>query len=313
MEVTALAFSADGSQVVSASAKDVCIWDPATGNEIRRLKVDGEGVVGLSRDFGRLAIARSFHVDVRAARRGKLTLQETANGKEIWSIDPHGNWDPNFAFRPAITALTFTPDGKRIATAGSLTKVGGRHGLQGGVVKIWDTESGKELTQFGPLPSRADAVAFSVDGKLLAVGTTGASGELPEAGEVHVWDASTGQRLHTFKTRPDVEQGGNPGSVASLAFHPMVTLLAAGVSDGTVHLWELPSGHVYLLTVGRPPTDDEAKQVRKQFAETKDRPLSVLQLTRSLIQGKDFNAAMATTNVRFGSSWIHGDEPDPQS
>ncbi len=475
-EVTSLAFRADGSQMVSMSAKDVRIWDPATGKEIRRLTVDDESVAAVNRDVSRLAIARSFHFHVPAALRGKLTLQDTASGKDVVSIDPHGDWDQNFPFRPTVAAMAFSPDGKRLATAGSLTKVGGRHGYPGGVVKIWDAETSKELQQFGALSTRADAVVFSADSKYLAAGTSGASGELPEPAEVHLWDATTGQRLHSFKTLPDVEQGGNPGSVASLAFHPRGTLLAAGVSDGTVRLWELPSGHelfemrghqgrtggqevdhftglisgprssvrsvafspdgtrlasagydrvvrvwdtqtgeqtrtysfdsarinavafspdgqriaaagsnaaksgeaviwpmsyqleksadpirptlrkseiaksdsevrsqiesavktedknwqdldeprrgirdrvvkvlartptlsdqqvtsaVYFLTVGRVPIDDEMKQARKKFAETKDRPLSVLQLTRGLVQGKDFNTAVAATNGRL--------------
>lgn len=241
-EVMSLAFSADGSQIASTSDQDLCIWDSANGKEIRRLKVDSEGAIGFSRDFGRLAIAQSFHVDVPAARRGMQTLLDTTNGTDIWSIEPHGKWDRSFPFPPAISALAFTFDGKRLATAGSVTKVGGPHGLPGGVVKIWDTVSGKELQQFGELSTRADAVVFSADGKYLAAGTQGASGELPEPGEVHVWDSATGQRLRTIKTRPDVEQGGNPGSVASLAFHSKATRLAAAVSDGTVRLWELPSG-----------------------------------------------------------------------
>lgn len=109
-------------------------------------------------------------------------------------------------------------------------------------MKIWDAQSGQELQQFGPFSTRAEQVLFSADGKYLAVGTGGASGELPEPGEVHVWDAASRQRLHTFRTRPDVEQGGDPGSVVHLAFDPKRTRLAAAVSDGTVRLWELPSG-----------------------------------------------------------------------
>ena len=244
--VTSLAFRRDGSQVVSASEKEVCIWDPVTGKEIRRLNVDGESAVGFSRDFDRLAIARSFHFDVPAARRGKLTLQDTTNGNDIWSIDPHGEWDRAFPFPPAITSIAFSPDGKRLATAGSETKVGGPHGLPGGIVRIWDSQTGKELQKLEPLSTRADAVVFSADGKYLAVGTGGASGELPEPGELHLWSAVTFQQLHTFRTRPDVEQGGNPGSVTNVAFHPGGTLLAAAITDGTVRLWELPSGRELL-------------------------------------------------------------------
>ncbi|MDB5389117.1 MAG: repeat protein [Planctomycetaceae bacterium] len=245
-EVTSLAFDSNGTQVISSSEKDVCIWDPATGKEIRRLKVDGDSVVGFSRDFSRLAIARSFHFDVPEARRGKLTLQETANGSDVWSIDAHGNWDRNFPFRPSIAALAFSPDGKWLATAGSVTKVGGPHGMPGGVVKIWNIQTGQEFQQLGPLSTRVETVVFSADGKYLAVGTGGASGELPEPGELHVWNTTTFQRVHSFRTRSDVEQGGNPGSVMHLAFHPKGVLLAAAVTDGTVRLWELPSGHELL-------------------------------------------------------------------
>lgn len=239
-ELTALAFSADGRQAVSVSEKEVCIWDPATGKEIRRLKVDGESAVAFNRDFSRLVIARSFHFDVPEALRGTLTLRDTANGKDVWSIEPHGDWNRDVPFVPAIGALVFSPDGKRLATAGGVTKVRGH--LPKGMVKIWDVETGKELRQLDELSARADAVAFSADGTYLAAGTLGASGEAPIPGEVLVWDITTGQRLHAFKTRPDVEQGGNPGSVITLAFNPRGTRLAAGVSDGTVRLWELPSG-----------------------------------------------------------------------
>ncbi|MDB5387630.1 MAG: hypothetical protein JWM11_3276 [Planctomycetaceae bacterium] len=56
---------------------------------------------------------------------------------------------------------------------------------------------------------------------------------------------------------------------------------------------------VYLLTVGRPPTDAEVEQAQKKFADTKDRPLGTLQVTRNLVQGKDFNTAVAATNDRL--------------
>lgn len=85
-EVTSLAFSSDGSQAISTSENEVCIWESATGKEIRRLRVDGECVIAVHRDLRRLAIARSFHGDIPAARRGVLTLQDIANDNAIWSM-----------------------------------------------------------------------------------------------------------------------------------------------------------------------------------------------------------------------------------
>ena len=240
-EVTSLSFSADGNKVISVSAKAVCVWDPATGKEIRRLKVDDRTAIGFNSDLSRLAFVRPFYFGRPAdSPNGKITLQDTANGNTIWSIDPHGNFNRDVPFPPAIAALAFSSDGKSLVSSGGAVKV--RGDWPKGIVKIWDAESGKELRKLDELSSRADAVMFSSDGKLLAAGTTGTSGELPASAEVHVWDAATGQRLHSMKTQPKVEQGGNPGSVIQLAIHPKGTLLAAAVSDGTVRLWELPSG-----------------------------------------------------------------------
>jgi hypothetical protein len=55
---------------------------------------------------------------------------------------------------------------------------------------------------------------------------------------------------------------------------------------------------VYLLTVGRPPTDEEVTRVQKQFTETNGRLASVLQLTRSLVQAKKFRSEIAAVNGR---------------
>jgi hypothetical protein len=54
---------------------------------------------------------------------------------------------------------------------------------------------------------------------------------------------------------------------------------------------------IYLLTVGRAPTDDESKQALKQFVETNGRAASALAIARSSIQGKEFCAEVAAVNV----------------
>lgn len=55
----------------------------------------------------------------------------------------------------------------------------------------------------------------------------------------------------------------------------------------------------YLITVGRSPTEPEFKDAEKQLAEGSNRSASLLRLARSLVQGKEFNTALAGANERL--------------
>ncbi len=207
--VTALAFSADGRQVVSVCAQDVRTWDSRTGKEIGAVNKLGGEVVALSPDGASLA----------TAGRESVTINDTTTGKQLLSIEPHGDWDRKFPFRPTVAAVTFSPDGGRFAAGGSVAKVDGRHGYPGGVVTIWDTKTGKALQRFDKLSTSASSVAFSPDGTSVAAGTNGAGGELPEPGEVWVWDLEKGAGRRRFKAAPESDYGEFI-SIADVAFSP---------------------------------------------------------------------------------------------
>lgn len=248
--VIALAFSPDGSQVATSTRSDIRIWDAATGKELKFLNSHGGQPVAFSRDLQRVALAPSPL---------SVTLHDAVQNKETLTIDPKFNFGINFPFRPAVMALAFSPDGGQFATAGGEAIPGRTSGLPAGVVKIWDAATGKELQRLGELPHRSDAVVFSDDGRFLAVGTQGMPGELPEPGQVHVWDAATFNLLHTFKTKPAIEPGQDPCSVVGVTFNHQSTRLAAAVSDGTVRVWDIRSGQEILNQSGHqgPPGESE--------------------------------------------------------
>ena len=67
---------------------------------------------------------------------GAISIRTVADDKELVKIDPILDRGQRSAFRPDVFAMAFSPDGKRLATAGSVAAVGGPHGLPGGIVIV---------------------------------------------------------------------------------------------------------------------------------------------------------------------------------
>lgn len=225
--VTTLVWSADGKSVFSAGDdRTIRTWDASSGKQTKLLQeIAPEG-------YGGPVIA--FSPDLKSAAInfwGDVTIRSLADGKKIIGFDPILDRGEKFAFRPDVYAMAFSPDGKLIATAGSTAAVGGSHGLPGGIVAIWDRATGKLAHKFPRLSTSANTVIWSGDGKLLAVGTNGAGGELPAAGEITVWNMSSGQIDHNFSAKPSVEQG-EWASIGDMAFSPDNRHMAASITAG---------------------------------------------------------------------------------
>jgi WD40 repeat protein len=81
----------------------------------------------------------------------------------------------------------------------------------------------------GDKPIRS--VAFSTDGKLLASGT----GEYGTNGtDIHVWDLSTGQEVHTLR--------GHRQEIVALRFTPDSKRLVSAAWDNTLRVWDVAAG-----------------------------------------------------------------------
>src|SRR5262249_52563457 len=157
-------FAPDGKTLASGGSDadtSVRLWDAATGKQLRRLKLPG----------GALTVAFSRDGKVLASGGGGKTvhLWEAATGRELAVFRVHEG---------AVSSLTFSRDGRPLGW-----------GSYDGPVRLWEQASGKET---GRLPTRHGTVVFSVafspDGKLLAVGCDNLTGR-PDT--ICLWDVAT--------------------------------------------------------------------------------------------------------------------------
>ncbi len=204
----------------------------------------------------------------------------------------------------SVRSVDFNPDGSRLASAG-----------YDRVVRVWDTETGEQTNTYRFDSARINAVAFSPDGQRLAAGGSSAA----KTGEVVIWKINdkleeladpvlpTLRKAEMAKSdlevrsqledamQADDKNWQDLGAPQRGVRHRVVKILTTtpALSDQQV------ASAVYWLTVGRPATDDEMKRTLKEFAETKNRPLNVLQLTRALVESKEFSAGISAANSQL--------------
>ncbi len=242
-DIITVAFSADGKKLLGGTqGGEAYLWNLDTGQMLGSgypLKSSRENV---PTPFNALVLAPSGEFVVNAGRI--ISLMNTGSDKDaaaIWSPDcafggaavsPDGSsvsamsseerllvWTLKVSDKPrdlgpadagVYGATAFSPDGRRIASAGH-------------VLRMVDVQSGSELWA-RPRDNYAFlSVAFRSDGKTIATGSQDTS--------IRLWNAETGEEIAILR--------GHQGYVDVVAFSPDGEKMVSWARDGHLFLWDL--------------------------------------------------------------------------
>ncbi len=213
-EPSSLTQSGDGRRIAAGfignnqgGLGNVALWDTASGQLVNTAPMYGPVTrVAFRKDGGALLIASAAN---SCARGGGGVSAWDYSGDPQLIFDTSGN---------SVADLALSPTENRAAL---ITPHGDSRCLGPMQVQVWDIDSKKILESIS-FPQGASALAYSPDGKFLAIGTND--------GAVHLTDAATYETVREFHAAP--------GAFVRLAFRPDGKALAAATQD-TVQVWSV--------------------------------------------------------------------------
>ena len=206
--IGSVAFSPDGHTIISRCKEDIRLWDATDGKF--KAKLEETRGIGL----------------IHFSAYSKLLVGETQKGIRIWDFES-GKVKLNFAYSSLVKQFALSPDKKTIASAE-------RNDTS---VRLLDIRTGEPKKTFTSADStkRVEAIAFSPDGKTIAVSSFY---------EIQLWDVVSG--IHKTSLR-------GLGFFYNIMFSPDENTLATynypSRNEVSIQLWNINKKDIQNSTV----------------------------------------------------------------
>lgn len=195
----------DGTRLLLAQWKTVKLVDTSTWKEIISINTANNMLAKLSPD-GRFIASASGSPDYN------ITIFNTADGKIKNVLKGHSN---------RIHTLDFSPDGKRLIS-------GSGEDHKDNSLRVWDLESGNQISTLAKKGGFIYSAAFSPDGKKIAAVST--------FRKVMLFDASGGSTITEFEVK-----GAN---LTKISFSVDGRRLLIGSSEGVIRIYDIETDAV---------------------------------------------------------------------
>lgn len=201
--VTAVELSPDGSLLATSGYHEVLLWNTSDGSLVRRISNMAERITDLDfhPDGDRLAIAAGT-----PGQMGEALIVKASDGSIVSEL---------ITVEDAMFGVAFSPDGTKLVACGADR-----------AIRLFDTETGEELTVIEDHADWVMDIAWSPDGTKLASASRDKTSKL--------FDAATGDALVTFNKHGEV--------VFGVTFLPDGKTVATSGRDKKLRLWTIEKG-----------------------------------------------------------------------
>ena len=282
---TYIVFSPDGGTLASTVRNNISLWDVDTGEHLQTITAyigvvesvvfspDGQtllsnadrGIIHLW-DTGTYTRKHTLAGHMGGVQSVALSAdgQMLAAGSEmgpihLWDVDTRTHKNTLIGHRWKVNSVSFSADSQTLASGGA-----------DGTVRLWDMETGALRNTLTGHTNEVQSVSFTPDSQTLASGSwdrtirlwdvdaatlkntlTGHTNRLTFSPDGQTLASSSVQGINLF----DVETAtlkatltGHTAVTLTVAFSSDGQMLASGNTDGTLHLWDVPTGvHKHMI------------------------------------------------------------------